>query len=79
MPEGFDVVVYEGSATTAPREVTVIGAQDAAAHDEQMIILVMVETSPASGDTAPEYEPVGGSPIPGVVVTIDDDEPVGGL
>ena len=63
-----------------PQEVTVSGAQDDDAHDELMIILLMVDITPADQDQdmAPVYEPVGGrgsgNAIAGVAVTVTDDD-----
>ena len=57
-----------------PQTVTVTGMEDADVVNEQLMILVLVQTAPADGENQPEYEPVGGAynAVSGVHVTVTD-------
>ena len=67
--------------------VNVTARQDADCHDEQLVVLIMEQVGTtryiADGEwrTAPIWGPVGGSDnsVTGVRVTVDDDEPCGGM
>ena len=56
--------------------VTVSAPEDDDSCSEQLVILLLVQTSPGSGDTSPDYEPVGGSSnaVVGVFVTVTDND-----
>ena len=62
-----------------PQTVTVSAPQDADGDDEQLAVLVLVETTAGSGDTNPGYEPVGGAgtSVDGIYVTVADNAETG--
>ena len=64
-----------GNWSTA-QTVTVTAREDADSCSEQLVVLVLVQTAPGSGNTNPTYEPVGGSgnAVIGVYVIITDDD-----
>ncbi|MCY4663747.1 MAG: hypothetical protein OXC00_03680 [Acidimicrobiaceae bacterium] len=80
-PETLTFTSGRRGTWATPQDVTVSGTQDADSRPEQLIILVLVQTSAASGNENPVYEPVGGSDssVTGVYVTVADDDPSGGL
>ena len=64
-----------GNWSTA-QTVTVTALEDDDSCHEQLVVLVLVQTAPGSGNTNPSYEPVGGSgnAVIGVYVIITDDD-----
>ena len=64
-----------GNYATA-QTITVTGVEDADTCDEQLFILVLVQTTTGSDTESPDYTPVGGSAnvVTGVFVTINDND-----
>ena len=61
-----------GNYATA-QSVMVTGVEDCDNRDDQLVILVLVQTAARTGDDSAEYRPVSGA-VTGVFVTINDDE-----
>ena len=71
-----ETLTFTSSNYSEAQTVTVSGVEDLDGCDEQLLILVLVQTAAGSGSENPEYTPVGGSgnSVTGVFVTVDDDD-----
>ena len=78
-PDALTFTAGSSGNWNTPQTVTVSAPQDADGHDEQLAVLVLVETTAGSGDTNPGYEPVGGAGagVDGIFVTVADSAETG--
>ena len=78
-PDALTFTAGSSGNWATPQTVTVSAPQDADSDDEQLAILILVQTTAGSGDTNPEYEPVGGAgaSVDGIYVTVADNADTG--
>ena len=71
-----ETLTFTSSNYSEAQTVTASGVEDLDGRDEQLLILVLVQTTTGSGSVNPEYTPVGGSgsSVTGVFATVDDDD-----